>query len=44
MRLVGTDGQHQVLPLAEALKAARDAKLDLVEVAGTACSWLVLVA
>ena len=43
VRLVGTDGHHQVLPLAEALKAARDAKLDLVEVAGTAGSCPVLV-
>ena len=34
VRLVGTDGSHQVMPLAEALQAAREAKLDLVEVAG----------
>ena len=34
VRLVAADGTHQVLSLAEALKAARDAKLDLVEVAG----------
>ena len=34
VRLVGADGSHQVLPLAQALQAARAAKLDLVEVAG----------
>ena len=34
VRLVSPDGSHQVLPLAAALKAAREAKLDLVEVAG----------
>lgn len=36
VRLVGTDGTHQVMPLAEALQAARNAKLDLVQVAGAA--------
>ncbi|KAL3141114.1 hypothetical protein ABBQ38_003467 [Trebouxia sp. C0009 RCD-2024] len=36
VRLVGADGSHQVLPLAQALQAAREAKLDLVEVAGGA--------
>jgi translation initiation factor IF-3 len=37
VRLVGTDGTHKVMPLAEALRAARNAKLDLVQVAGIAC-------
>ncbi|KAL0039147.1 hypothetical protein WJX77_009320 [Trebouxia sp. C0004] len=36
VRLVGTDGTHQVMPLAQALRAARNAKLDLVQVAGAA--------
>lgn len=36
VRLVSTDGTHRVLPLAEALTAAREAKLDLVQVAGGA--------
>ena len=36
VRLVGADGSHQILSLADALKAAKDAKLDLVEVAGAA--------
>ena len=43
MRLVGTDGTHQVMPLAEALRAARNAKLDLVQVAGIACCCQMLV-
>ena len=34
VRLVGDDGQHQVMSLTAALKAAQDAKLDLVQVAG----------
>lgn len=34
VRLVKTDGSHEVLPLAKALQAAKDAQLDLVEVAG----------
>lgn len=34
VRLVNADGTHEVLPLAQALKAAQDASLDLVEVAG----------
>lgn len=40
VRLVSTDGTHRVLPLAEALTAAREAKLDLVQVAGAACELL----
>lgn len=36
VRLVGDDGQHQVMSLTAALKAAQDAKLDLVQVAGGA--------
>ena len=43
VRLVGTDGTHQVMPLAEALRAARNAKLDLVQVAGIACCCQMLV-
>lgn len=35
VRLVNADGTHEVLPLAEALQAARDAELDLVEVSGS---------
>lgn len=38
VRLVGTDGSHQVMTLAEALRAAQEAKLDLVEVAGDSLS------
>ena len=34
VRLVSPDGSHQIMPLAEAMQAAREAKLDLVEVAG----------
>ena len=41
VRLVGTDGSHQVMPLAEALQAAREAKLDLVEVAGAPAALLI---
>ncbi|KAA6428796.1 hypothetical protein WJX79_002777 [Trebouxia sp. C0005] len=36
VRLVNTDGTHQVMPLAEARRAAHNAKLDLVQVAGAA--------
>jgi len=43
VRLVGTDGTHQVMPLAEALRAARNAKLDLVQVAGIACCCQMVV-
>ena len=34
VRLVAPDGKHEVMTLADALQAARDAELDLVQVAG----------